>query len=79
MMGLLATIFSCWCAAYWAGKHVGYKDGLHDGVEMEREAWEHALADDPDPDGGGEPLPRPLSLAEVRAANRTDQKLKVVS
>lgn len=56
--------------AFKAGELVGYKEGIREGVYLEREAW---LADgDGGPEGDGEPMPVPLDEQDgnVRAIRR---------
>lgn len=65
-MSALAVLICVNLAAYWAGRQFGYRDGIRDGVEMEREAW-CGFDDDDDggPDGDGEPLPLPTPKLTV--------------
>ena len=64
-------------ASFKRGELVGFKEGIREGVYLEREAW----CDDDGPggpDGDGEPLPRPLSLQELRESAKQDAKVRPI-
>ncbi len=54
--------------AFKAGELAGFKDGIFEGVHLERDAWcDH---DDGGPEGGGEPVPVDELAGNVRPIRR---------